>query len=338
MWRDSISRLIGRRLVLALLLYSAAPQAQLQYFGPASARPDPVFYGVQLEAGNLAQVRAWLDAGMEPDYVADHIGTGLMIAAWNGNLSMMELFVARGADVNRRNSLGESALMHAAWRGQVAAMRWLIDKGALVDSAPLQWGPLHYAVFANQAEAAALLLDHGADINARSTNGSSVLMMAVYEGHEPLVQQLLARGADPRVKNDRGEGALEWAFRFKHLGIARMVADPQEFVAAANRPPVHWGEAARSQPAPAAGPDPAAEVDPTAVKIEQLVGMRNALARRGMKDAVAKLDRRIAQLRMQRARAYKDSIPSAVLEISATRAAPGDQRTRLIFESGEAPP
>ena len=322
---------------VALLLASAAARAQMQYFAPASARPDPVFYGVQLEAGNLPQVRAWLDAGMEPDYLADHIGTGLMIAAWNGNVPMMELLVGRGADVNRRNALGESALMHAAWRGQVAAMRWLIAKGALVDSAPMQWGPLHYAVFAGQAEAAALLLDHGADINARSTNGSSVLMMAVYEGHEPLVKDLLARGADPRAKNDRGEGALEWAFRFKRLGIARMVADPQEFAAAASQPPVHWGAPVRSQPAPAAGPQAAAP-DPAAEKIDELVRMRNTLAQRGMKDAVAKLDRRIALLRMQRARAYKDSIPSAVLEISASRAAPGEQRTRLIFEPGETPP
>jgi hypothetical protein len=326
---------------LALLLSAGAARAQLlqQLFGPPTATPDPVAYGAQVEAGNLPQVREWLDAGMEPNYVADRIGTGLMIAAWQGNLPMMELLVARGADVNRRNALGESALMHAAWRGQVAAMRWLIGKGALVDSGPMQWSALHYAAFAGQAEAAGVLLDHGADINARSSNGSSVLMMAVYEGHEPLVKALLARGADPRVKNDRGEGALEWAFKFKHLGIARMVGDPQEFVAAANRPSVHWGAPVRSQPAPEAGPPAAAaELDPAAIRIEQLVGMRNALARRGMKESVAKLDLRIAQLRAQRARAYKDSIPSAVLEISARRGAPEEQRTRLIFEAGDTPP
>jgi hypothetical protein len=284
-------------------------------------------------------VKEWLDAGMDPNYVADRIGTGLMIAAWQGNLPMMELLVARGADVNRRNELGESALMHAAWRGQAAAMRWLIGKGALVDSAPKQWSALHYAAFAGQAEAAGVLLDHGADINARSSNGSSVLMMAVYEGHEPLVKALLARGADPRLKNDRGEGALEWAFRFKHLGIARMVADPQEFVAAANRPRTQWGAPVRSQAAPATGPPAAAaEVDPAAIRIEQLVGMRNALARRGMKDSVAKLDRRIAQLRAQRARAQKERTPAVVLEISARRGAPAEQSTRLIFEAGETPP
>lgn len=338
MLRDSISRRLGASLLLAALLCGAgAARAQLQLFGPPTATPDPVYYGAQVEAGNLPQVREWLDAGMKPDYVADRIGTGLMIAAWTGNIPMMELLVARGADVNRRNELGETALMHAAWRGQVAAMRWLIDKGALVDSPPMHWGALHYAAFSGHAEAATLLLEYGADINARSTNGSSVLMMAVYEGHEALAKLLLERGADPRLKNDRGDGALEWAFKFKHLGIARLVANSQEFAAAANRPPVHWGDAVRSQAAPPGGP-PAAAADPQAEKIEELVRMRNTLAQRGMKSAVEKLDRRIATLRMQRARAYLDSLPAAVLEISARRAAPADQRTRLLLEPGAAPP
>ena len=322
---------------LALALCVGAARAQLPLFGPPTANPDPVYYGAQVEAGNLSLVRGCLDAGMDPDYVADRIGTGLMIAAWTGNLPMMELLVARGADVNRRNELGESALMHAAWRGQVAAMRWLIGKGALVDSPPRQWSALHYAAFAGQSAAAALLLDYGANVNARSTNGSSVLMMAVYENHEALARQLLARGADPRLKNDRGDGALEWAFKFNRLGIARLVADPKQFAAAADKPPVHWGEAVRSRSAPAGGPA-AAQSDPQAEQIAELERMRETLAKRGMKGAVDKLDQRIATLRMQRARAYKDSLPAAVLEISARRGAPAEQRTRLLFETGETPP
>jgi len=58
--------------------------------------------------------------------------------------------------------------------------------------------------------------------------------------------------------------------------------------------------------------------------------VRNALASRGMKAEVDKLDRRIAALRVQRYRAERDSLPSAVLEISASRAAPDEQGTRLI--------
>jgi len=323
----------------ALLLYAGAAPAQLQRLLGAPELPDPAYYGVQLEAGNVSQVREWLDAGMSPEFLADRIGTGLMVAAWHGNIPLMALLVSRGADVNRANANGERALMHAAWRGQLEAIKWLLERGARINSDPMQWSALHYAVFAGRSEAAALLIERGADVNARSTNGSSVIMMAVYEGHEPLVKQLLGKGADLTVKNDRGEGALDWAFKFKRLGIARMVSSPQEFVAAASRPSAQWGEAVRSQPVPPEGPPSAqAEADPQAVRIQQLVGIRNALDRRGMKDAVAKLDRRIAGLRAQQARAYKDSIPAAVLEISARRGKPGEQSTRMVFEKEGPPP
>lgn len=333
--------------LLALALHACPAQAQ-QWRLPwelSTKPPDAAEYGVNLEMGNLAQVRAWLDAGMDPDFLADRVGTGLMFAAWHGNLAMMELLVSRGADVNKTNSLGESALMHAAWRGQMEAMQWLLAKGARVNSAPMRWSALHYAVFAGHWAVANRLLLNGADINARSTNGSSVLMMAVYEGHEAIVRRLLARGADPAIRNDRGDGALEWAFKFQHLGIARLIADPSEFALAANRPKAEWGKAQRSQPATSAPPEePAAPAAPPppgselAARIENLERLRDTLAARGLADAVKKMDTRIAALRAQRARAEREHTPAAVLEISASRAAPGDQQMRFVFGTDGAPP
>ena len=197
MSRHSISTKLGL-CALVLLLYAGTPLAQ----------PDAATFGNRLEMGDIAQLHKWLDEGLDPDTLADRIGTGLMIAAWRGDIPMMELLVARGANVNKANALGERALMHAGWRGQAAAVKWVLAHGARVESEPMQWGALHYAVFAGHGGVAKLLLEHGADINARSTNGSSVLMMAVYEGHENLVRELLARGADNSVRNDRGDDAL----------------------------------------------------------------------------------------------------------------------------------
>ncbi len=327
MLRHSISRKLGL-CALALLLHAGTPRAQ----------PDAATYGVHMESGDIAQLRKWLDAGLDPDYAADRIGTGLMIAAWHGDIPMMELLVARGANVNKSNALGEQALMHAAWRGQANAVKWLLAKGARIDREAMQWSALHYAVFAGHGEVAKLLLANGADINARSTNGSSVLMMAVYEGHEELVRQLLARGADTEVKNDRGEGALAWAFKFGRLGIARLVASPREFVAAANRPREQWGDAVRSQPSASSAPPAPQAADAKAEQIRELLGMRDTLASRGHAEAVSKLDRRIAALRAQRARGNRDTPPAGVLEISASRAAPEEQKARLLFDSNGPPP
>ena len=329
MSRHSISTTLALG-ALALTLVCGTPRAQ----------PDPVAYGNRVESGDVAQLRAWLDAGLDPDFLADRIGTGLMIAAWNGDLPMMDLLVARGADVNKVNALGEQALMHAAWRGNAEAIKWLLARGARVNRGPLQWSALHYAAFSGHEKAVALLLENGADINARSTNGSSPLMMAVYEGHEQLVRQLLARGADRGMRNDRGEGALEWAFKFQRLGIARLVAAPREFVAAANQPKSRWGTPLRSlrEGETIAAPSPTAAPDPTGEKIDELLRMRAALASRGLKDAAGKLDKRIATLRAQRARAERTTPAAAVLEITASRSSPENQRMRVIFEAGGPPP
>jgi uncharacterized protein len=318
--------------------------ARAQPWRLSSELPDAATYGVHLEMSNLPQVRAWLDAGLDPDFLADRVGTGLMFSAWLGDIPMMELLVARGADVNKSNALGESALMHAAWRGKLEAVKWLLAKGARVNSEPMRWSALHYAVFAGHWEVANQLLLHGADINARSTNGSSVLMMAVYEGHEPLVRRLLARGADPAIKNDRGDGALEWAFKFQRLGIARLVAEPSEFAVAANRPKADWAATQRSQPAAStssaepAAPDQPAPASELATRIEELDRLRDTLASRGLADAVKKLDTRIAALRAQRARVEREHTPAAVLEISASRNSPEDQNMRVIFGTDGAAP
>jgi len=271
--RHSISARLALCLVLLLL---GAGVAGAQPWRLSSGPPDPATYGVHLEMGDLPQVRAWLDAGLDPDFMADRIGTGLMFSAWFGDLPMMELLLARGAAIDKTNALGESALMHAAWRGKLEAVKWLLARGARVNSEPMRWSALHYAVFAGHWEIANQLLLGGADINARSTNGSSVLMMAVYEGHEPLVRRLLARGADP-----------------------------------------------------------ASEL---AGKIDELDRLRDTLAARGMTDAVNRIDTRIATLRAQRVRVEREHTPAAVLEISASRAAPEDQKMRLIFGTDGAAP
>ena len=351
MWRHSISTLVGLCAV-ALLLPADVSRAQEEgtadeiSAGKAAASPeftppDAVTFGMRLESGDIAQLRHWLDAGLDPDYLADRIGTGLMIAAWQGDIPMMDLLVARGADLDKANALGERALMHASWRGQADAVKWLLAHGARINSDPFQWSALHYAVFGGKGEVAALLLEHGADINARSTNGSSVLMMAVYEGHEDLVRQLIERGADTGVKNDWGDGALAWAFKFKRHAIARLVATQEEFVAAANLPRTQWGEPVRSDPAASAPAQPEpdeATIDATAARIEELLKLSGILASRGLTEAAGKLDRRIAAMRAQRARANRDIPSIAVFEISASRASPGEQKARLVFEPGGPPP
>lgn len=298
-----------RGLALALALLAAAS-------GALAALPDAARYGAILELGDLRQVRQWLDEGLDPNFVADRIGTGLMVAAWSGNIPLMELLVSRGADIHRGNGFGETALMHAAWKGNPDAVRWLLARGAKLNREGNNWSALHYAVFAGNQEVAELLMARGADINARSPNGSSVLMMAIYEGRDDLARTLIKHGANRGVRNDRGDSALDWAVKYKRNDIAQLIAaSPQEIVVAASLPK-NVVVAQRSQQEPDS--------------VEELLRIRRILQARGM--ALALVDQRTATMRARVARATRskqlqEQMP--VLEISARRYAPDEQRVML---------
>ena len=189
-------------------------------------------------------------------------------------------------------------------------------------------------MFAGHVDTAKALIARGADINARSTNGSSPLMMAAREGHENLAQMLVSLGADTSIRNDWGEDALVWSMRYGHPKIARMVTSPEQFAEAARRPHDDWGEPQRSKPVP----------DRIAVLIDE---MRKAEYRgrltADLQGAYLAAVRELREIRRQEAAdAAASGAPPAVgvptaLEITARRDAPGQEKAELRFEGAAKP-
>lgn len=284
--------------------------------------PEPTRFGVVMELGDMAQAKAWLDQGLPPDYMADRVGSGLMIGAWEGNLPLMELFYSRGADVNLVNSAGEQALLLAAWQGNRQVVDWLLERGAQLNRAPGEWSALHYASFSGHKELVAYLLERGASIDARSPNGSTPLMMAIYDGKPEVAKLLIEKGADKEPRNDWGDGAMDWAMRFNQIGVARLIGSPEEFMAAANQPKEAWGKDWRSEKAPP--------------ELDQLIQARRHLVAKGL--SVEQIDRNIAALRARYAKASlkQEALPprSTALEITAKRANPSLQGARIIQNPG----
>ena|SRR5947209_5625682 len=105
-----------------------------------------------------------------------------------------------------------SSFIGAVRSGNVAEVRQLLAQGA-DPNAPEgvnHWTPLMHAVHKNQLGSVAALLDGHADPN-RAVNGGTPLMMAAGYGYTPIVRLLLARGADPRIRDLDGETAVDWA-------------------------------------------------------------------------------------------------------------------------------
>lgn len=317
-----ISRQLTAMIVGIALLW---PAAHADWLFDSSKLPTPLAFTNAMELGNVSQASTWLDAGLSPDFMGARVGSGLMIAAWEGNIELMRLFISRGADINLANESGETAIALAAWRGNMEAVKWLLERGARINAPRRQWSALHYATFAGHTEVADYLIAQGADINAQSTNGSSVLMMAIYEGREEMARKLIEKGAERGTKNDWGDGALEWAMRYNQLNIARMVTNPEEFNIAVSQPKEKWGESSRSLT--------------MSRELESLIGMRETLIERKM--ATEAIDKRIAAERVRIVRTQLDrqrpAPRAATLEITASRNQPKEQSAQILYdEKGKA--
>lgn len=107
---------------------------------------------------------------------------------------------------------GAPMLEHAAANGDVGVMRVLLKHGADPNALHSEMPPILGAIFYGHNEAAELLLNEGANANAREpTYGHTALMEAARLGRIDLVRLLLERGADPKAKSIDGRSALDMA-------------------------------------------------------------------------------------------------------------------------------
>lgn len=313
-----------RLLLLACCLLAGSAAAQ----GPASP-PDPIVFGHAVERGDLRTVTRWLDEGLSPEYQAAHIGTGLMVAAWHGNLDMMALFVERGADPRRSNRHGEQPLQLAAWGGHLEAVRWLLARGAPLDREGNQWGALHYAVFNGHRQLVDELIARGANVNARSPNLSTPLILAAREGRDEIARQLLEAGADAQQRNDWGDSALTMAMRYDHLRLAKMISSPEEFEIAVKAPRESFGQALRSAAVPR-------EIDEIMQEIRaaEAEGRPSVDLHRKLLATSKALQRASAAPAAQKAIPRPYMPPSMV--ITARRGRPGAERAQLMVDGKAA--
>jgi uncharacterized protein len=156
-------------------------------------------------------------AGADLSIKNNNCDTFLMIAVRNLPKKTIELALSKGADVNVKSceeGVNEEVtpLIAALSRtdNDISIAELLIRKGADVN-AKISWGTvLTLASMNPSGEGIKLLLDNGADVNGRSENGITALMMAAAYGRKDMVELLLAKGADPALKDKEGKTAGMW--------------------------------------------------------------------------------------------------------------------------------
>lgn len=169
---------------------------------------EEFFRAVERDDGR--SVAQWLARGFDPNARDPRGQTALHLALRDNSPQVVESLLKRtNLDVDALNTSGETPLMMAALRGQLEWVRRLLERGAKVHFEG--WSPIHYAATGPEPKIVALLLERGAPIEALSPNRTTPLMMAAGYGAEANVDLLLARGADPKRRNDRDFDAAAFA-------------------------------------------------------------------------------------------------------------------------------
>ena len=205
-----------------------------------------------IRIGDEARVNALLDA--DPALVHGGGAAGmapLLLAVYTKRPLMAKLLLGRGAelDVFAAAAMGETAIckqfvqademllqmassdgwtpLHlACFFGNLETAEMLLQLGADVtfrSANALHNQALHAATAGRNQDICALLLSHGAGVNATQQAGYTPLHSASANGDIEIVRLLLAHEADPKAKSEKGETALDMAKQRGHASIAELL-------------------------------------------------------------------------------------------------------------------
>lgn len=165
-----------------------------------------------------AKVRRLLSAGADPKIAARTGHPALTLAAgYDTATESVALLLAAGAPIDvpiaSGNLVGATALGRAVARGDLRVADTLLRNGANLEGVVAgAFSPVLVATSHGDAPTLEWLIGRGANVNVRrSRTGKTALMIAVENGYDAVVAELLKHGADLNAVDKAGFNALSLA-------------------------------------------------------------------------------------------------------------------------------
>ncbi len=205
-----------------------------------------------IRTGDLGKVTAMLAADASLLSARDDAGLGpFTVARYAQRKEIADLLLERGVDLDifaacmagRRERVQEllaadralaegyshdgwTALHLACFFGFPEIAETLIGQGAYVQARSrnaMQNMPLHAAAAGRNCDAVRVLLEHGAQVNARQHGGWTALHAASLNGDVEMARLLIAGGADVQARADNQQNALDLALTKGHQAIVDLL-------------------------------------------------------------------------------------------------------------------
>jgi ankyrin repeat protein len=166
--------------------------------------------------GNLPIVTLLLARGANPSGPCrDGEFTPLHVASQNGHFAIVHALLDGGASPDERNRSGRTSLSNVAWQNRASSVDMatlLVDRGASLDLADNDGvAPIYWAVWGKNLPMIRYLTAHGVNVNVRGPKGQPLLIRATYDGNLEVLALLLDAGARFDLVGNDGFNALQTA-------------------------------------------------------------------------------------------------------------------------------
>jgi ankyrin repeat protein len=200
----------GHLAMVDLLLERGAPLNARNLSGATA-----LFFAVE---GNHALVaQRLIERGADVNLAGRSGVTPVAAAAYRGNDTIVEELLTHGADDRAPDQTGKPPIVYAAAGARFDVVTRLLARNIDInarypnDLTLLMWasGPDESGSESQALKVVQLLLDAGANINDGDARGRTALMIAAEGGRAEIAYLLLARGADPSLRDKTGKRAAD---------------------------------------------------------------------------------------------------------------------------------
>ncbi|RYO92005.1 hypothetical protein DL764_008208 [Monosporascus ibericus] len=121
---------------------------------------------------------------------------------------------------------GQTPLLWAAANGRLAVVRLLVEKGAQIEARnEKSYTPLIVAAEKGHEAVARLLIEKGAQVETKDKNGNTPLIFAAWNGCEAVARLLIEKGVQIEAKSDGGSSPLIFAAQAGYEDVTRLLIE-----------------------------------------------------------------------------------------------------------------